>query len=63
MQIIIAVVWIIMSAAMNITFPASIKISIDLSVGKSSVRTHVYVFGTWEVHQNDSISYIRKNML
>ena len=37
------------------TLLASIKMPIDLFVGKSSVQTNVYVFRVGEAHQNDDI--------
>lgn len=37
------------------TLLASIKMPLDLFVGKSSVQTHIYVFRVGEAHQNDDI--------
>ena len=37
------------------TLLASIKMPIDLFVGKSSVQTHIYVFRAGETHQKDDI--------
>lgn len=37
------------------TLLASIRMPLDLFVGKSSVQTHVYVFRVGEAHQNDDI--------
>ena len=37
------------------TLLASIKMPLDLFVGKSSVQTYVYVFRVGEAHQNDDI--------
>ena len=37
------------------TLLASIKMPLDLFVGRSSVQTHVYVFRVGEPHQNDDI--------
>lgn len=37
------------------TLLASIKMPIDLFVGKSSVQTYVYVFRVGEAHQNDDV--------
>ena len=37
------------------TLLASIKMPIDLFVGKSNVQTYVYVFRVGEAHQNDDI--------
>lgn len=37
------------------TLLASIKMPIDLFVGKSSVQTNIYVFRVGEAHQNDDI--------
>lgn len=37
------------------TLLASIKMPIDLFIGKSSVQTHVYVFRAGEAHQKDDI--------
>lgn len=37
------------------TLLASIKMPIDLFVGKSSVQTNIYVFRVGEAHQNDEV--------
>lgn len=37
------------------TLLASIKMPLDLFVGKSSVQTNIYVFRVGEVHQNDDV--------
>lgn len=37
------------------TLLASIRMPLDLFVGKSSVQTHIYVFRVGEAHQNDDI--------
>ena len=37
------------------TLLASIKMPIDLFIGKSSVQTHIYVFRVGEPHQNDDV--------
>ncbi len=37
------------------TLLASIRMPIDLFVGKSSVQTHIYVFRVGESHQNDDV--------
>lgn len=39
----------------NNTLIASIKMPIDLFIGKSSVQTNIYVFRVGEAHQNDDI--------
>ena len=39
----------------NNTLIASIKMPIDLFIGKSSVQTHIYVFRVGEPHQKDEI--------
>lgn len=39
----------------NNTLLASIKMPIDLFIGKSSVQTHIYVFRVGEPHQKDEI--------
>lgn len=40
---------------MHSTLLASIKMPVDLFIGKSSVQTNVYVFRVGEAHQNDDI--------
>ena len=37
------------------TLLASVRMPIDLFVGKSSVQTHIYVFRIGEAHQKDDI--------
>ena len=37
------------------TLLASIRMPIDLFIGKSSVQTHIYVFRVGEAHQNDDV--------
>ena len=39
----------------NNTLIASIKMPIDLFIGKSSVQTYIYVFRVSEAHQNDEV--------
>ena len=41
------------------TLLASVRMPIDLFVGKSSVQTHIYVFRIGEAHQKDDISQPR----